>query len=438
MKLHLILSALGSLLLNLAGAESLKFTPPPLPGTPVAAFNVRDFGATGDGVTKDTVAFEKAFAAAVARPGSEVFVPAGNYLIASLVLPGRTTLRLAKDALLQGTDNFADYPVEIWRWEGREVPSHRALLSARDQSGISIVGEGTIRGIDQMASQLSPHRPMLIELMRCTNVVIAGVRLENFNVWCLHPTYCENVLITNVTFFTRGRTSDGIDPDSSRRVLITDCEFDTGDDSIAIKSGLGQEGARIGLASEDIVIRNCRFKAGHGGVALGSECSGGIRRVTVEDCDFGPGVRWASFYFKSRPGRGAFIEDITARNNVSASKRAIWILFNYQWTPDTQGVPGEAGLTRTARLRFENLTVKGGRLMEAVGLEAKPIDGLELINVQGTCAKGLLLAHARNVVLKEMQVTGYDGPWLRTENVEGIGLDGAVTVDAEAVTTNKP
>jgi len=438
MKLQLILLAVSSLFLNQAAAESLKFTPPPLPGQPAGSFNVRDFGATGDGVTKDTAAFEKAFAAAAALPSSEVFVPAGKYLLASLVLPGRTTLRLAKDALLQGTDNFADYPVEIWRWEGREVPSHRALLSARDQSGISIVGEGTIRGNDQMASHLSPHRPMLIELMRCTNVVIAGVRLENFNVWCLHPTYCEDVLITNVTFFTRGRTSDGIDPDSSRRVLITDCEFDTGDDAIAIKSGLGQEGARIGLPSEDIVIRNCRFKAGHGGVALGSECSGGIRRVTVEDCDFGPGVRWASFYFKSRPGRGAFIEDITARNNVSASKRAIWILFNYQWTPDTQGVPGEAGLTRTARLRFENLEVRGGRLMEAVGLVEKPIDGLELINVHGQCAKGLLLAHARNVVLQEINIRGYKGPRLRTENVTGAGIEDAVTVDAEAVTTNKP
>jgi hypothetical protein len=422
-----------------AMAESAGFEAPPMPGKPVESFNVRDFGATGDGTTKDTAAFEAALAAAAAKPGSEVRVPPGEYLIASIVLPSKTTLRVDEKAKIQGTDEFGDYPVETWRWEGREVPAHRALISARDATDIAIIGGGTIRGNDVMQAQLSPHRPMLVELMRCKRVVIAGVRLENFNVWCLHPTYCEDVLIDGVRFHTRGRTSDGIDPDSCRRVLIRNCVFDTGDDAIAIKSGLGQEGARIGLPSKDIIIRDCHFKAAHGGVAFGSECSGGIRRVTVENCDFGPGVRWATFYMKSRPGRGAFIEDITARDNVSASKRAIWILFNYQWTPDSQGIPGEKGLTRAARLRFENLTVKGGRLMEAVGLEASPIDGLELVNVKGTCAKGLLMAHARNVVVEDLDIEGYKGARIRIENVEGRGLEGVVRVtNAEALTTNQP
>jgi hypothetical protein len=422
-----------------AVAESLAFDPPPMPEKPVASYNVRDYGAKGDGKTRDTGAFEAALAKAAVKPGSEVRVPPGDYLIGSIVLPTKTTLRVEKDAKIQGTDDFADYPVETWRWEGREVPAHRALVSARNAEDIAIIGGGTIRGNDVMQSHLSPHRPMLVELMRCKRVVIAGVRLENFNVWCLHPTYCEDVLIDGVHFHTRGRTSDGIDPDSSRRVMIRNCVFDTGDDAIAIKSGLGQEGARIGLPSEDIIIRDCQFKAAHGGVAFGSECSGGIRRVTVENCDFGPGVRWASFYMKSRPGRGAYIEDITARNNVSASKRAIWILFNYQWTPDTQGVPGKAGLTRAARLRFENLTIKGGRLMEAVGLKEAPIDGLDLINIQGTCAKGPLLAHARNVRVENLDIEGYKGARIRLENVEGSGIEDAVAVkDAEGLTTNKP
>jgi polygalacturonase len=393
-------------------------------GQAVPVYDVRAFGATGDGVTKDTSSFEKALAACAASPiGGEVQVPAGKYLIGSIVLPSRTTLRVMKDALIQGTDDFNDYPLKKCRWEGLEVPAHRALISARNAEHIAIIGKGTIRGNSVMKPKLNPHRPMLIEMMNCTNIVFADLRLENFNTWCLHPVYCTDILATNLHFVTQGINSDGFDPDSCQRVRIGNCRFDTGDDCIAIKSGIGKEGARIGKPSEDITIRNCHFVRGLGGVALGSECSGGIRRVTVENCIFEKGVKWAALYLKSRPGRGAFLENFTARDIASSASRTIWIDFNYNYTPDQQGIEGAAGLTRTGGIRIERLKINGGTLMEAIGHFEKPIDGFYLGDIQGTCNKGVRLTNARNVELKNIGVTGFEGPLLQITEVQGVGLE---------------
>ncbi len=163
------------------------------------------------------------------------------------------------------------------------------------------------------------------------------------------------------------------------------------------------------------MVSDCHFIRGGGGVALGSECSGGIRRVKIERCVSEKDISAAALYLKTRPGRGAFLEDVTATDLVSSARRAIWIQFDYKFTADPQGIPGEAGNTRSGGIRVENLRIEGGTLLDAVGLEEKPIQGFYLSGVRGTCAHGMILQNANGVTLHDINVTGYAGPLLSTK-----------------------
>jgi len=182
-------------LLTLASCTSMKKSP-----APPAAFDVRAMGATGDGKTKDTAAFQKALdAAAVSKHGGEVFVPSGKYVIGSIVMSSNTTLRLDKDATLQASPDVADYPLMTIRWEGKWRDGRRALIYAKSAKHIAIVGGGTIVGPFELANLRHPRGPCLIEPIDCEDV-----RLEDFHVryrrmWTIHLTYCENVLAKNLT-----------------------------------------------------------------------------------------------------------------------------------------------------------------------------------------------------------------------------------------------
>ena len=159
-----------------------------------ASLNVRAFGATGDGTTKDTAAFQKALDACAAAGGGEVVVPAGNYLIGSIELKSHTTLRLEKDAHLLGSPDLDDYPVMKVRWEGKWIDGHRALISAHGANDIGIVGPGKISGNPALGGRQMPRRPVIIEPINCTDVLFEGFATEHRSMWSIHPTYCENVV----------------------------------------------------------------------------------------------------------------------------------------------------------------------------------------------------------------------------------------------------
>ena len=133
-------------------------------------------------------------------------------------------------------------------------------------------------------------------------------------MWLLHPLLCQNVIVRKVTLASHGPNNDGCDPESCRDVLIEKCTFDTGDDCIAIKSGRGRDGRQAAVPSENIVIRDCQMKDGHGGVVLGSEMSGGIRNVYVENCKMGSPNLVRAIRLKSNSSRGGFLENLFVRN----------------------------------------------------------------------------------------------------------------------------
>ena len=392
-----------------------------------ASHSVRDFGAVGDGKTLDTVAIQNALDTVANDGGGEVLIPAGRYITGSLILKSHATLRLEEGATLFGSPNPNDYPIIRARWEGIETNCHRALISANAAEDITITGLGVIEGCPKVGQLRNPRGPTVIEFNECTNVCVEEVTIKSSRMWTLHPAYCHNVRILRVTVETTGSNSDGIDPDSCQMVLIDGCTFSTGDDNIAIKSGKGQEGARIGRPCEDIVITNCTFLKGYTSIAFGSELSGGIRRVHISNCTFKQGR--AALQFKSRSGRGAYLEDITADHLVVGPEPLLEMTTNYRFNPDPQGVPGIAGLTRFSNIRISDVQIDAKQLMSVEGTTEKPVDGLYISRVTGTVAAGSDIQHASNVVLADIRLDGISGPHYFTNNVSGIGFKSAAPIN---------
>jgi polygalacturonase len=411
-------------------SPSPAVAPVPKPGV---TLNVRDFGATGDGATKDTAAIQQAIDRCWALGGGEALVPAGNYLTGALALKSNTILRLEKDAAIIGTPDFADYPITQVRWEGKWIPGRIALIYAIDANRIGVVGPGKIVGNPALGGRPDPLRhPALIEPINCNDI-----RFEDFStsynlMWSLHATYCENVSIKNLTIRSTGGNGDGIDIDSCKHVRIDGCDIATGDDCISLKSGRGMEAYTLLKTTEDVHITNCTFAdAIFACIGIGSETSGGIRNVRVEHCKF-TRARTFALYIKSRPGRGAFIEDIVADDLDVSGTDGGFLRFNILGSgiQDQDPVPGDEGIPTIKNYNFSNIRVTGCPvLVDGAAVHPnKPLDGFSLVNVTGTCAKGISLANAKNVDIKGIKVTGFTGPLIGINNVTGEGLAGAATI----------
>src|SRR5213594_542198 len=154
----------------------------------------------------------------------------------------------------------------------------------RPRSRLFDMGEKGVPVEQRVMGEGSFLRPNFIQPYRCRNVLIEGVTIQNSPMWEIHPVLCSNIIVRGVKISSHGSNNDGCDPESCQDVLIEDCVFDTGDDCIAIKSGRNNDGRRVNVPSENIIIRNSTMKDGHGGVVMGSECSGGIRNVFIENC----------------------------------------------------------------------------------------------------------------------------------------------------------
>jgi len=391
-----------------------------------APLDVRTFGAVGDGKMKDTAAFQKALDACAAAGGGEVMAPAGNYLIGSIELKSRTTLRLEKDAHLLGSPDLADYPVIKVRWEGKWIDGHRALVSAHDAHHIGIVGPGKLSGNPALGGRQMPRRPVLIEPINCTDIRLADFSTEHRSMWSIHLVYCQDIRGENLTIRSTGGNGDGIDVDSCKHVRIEGCDIATGDDCIAIKSGRGMEGYRLARPSEDVLIRNCTFADTiFACIGIGSETSGGIRNVRIEHCKFTQ-ARTFAIYIKSRPGRGAFIEDISARDLEVATAPGGFLRINLlsSGIQDPEPVPGNEGIPSAKNYRFSDVKVNCGTLVNAASISpVKPLDGFSIANVTGKCADGVSLANITHAKLRNIHVTGYEGAFLTQTNVQGVGVE---------------
>jgi len=405
------------------------------PAKPAVKLNVRDYGATGDGKTKDTLAIQQTIERCSVFGGGEVVVPAGDYLAGALSLRSNVVLRVEEGATLNGSPDMADYPLAQVRWEGHWIKGYSSFINATDAENIGLAGPGRIigtpteRGRVDRASGM--RLPALIEFNNCKNVRVEDCYTQNFGMWSIHPVYCENITFKNVTVKSG---ADGIDVDSCKHTIIDGCTFETGDDSISLKSGRGAEGNDIGRVCEDTLIINCTLiDQGFANIGIGSETSGGVRGVRIEKCKF-IHARTHAIFIKSRVGRGAFVEDVSATDcDVSGMGQGFLQITNTNTgkSDEAASVIGEAGIPLFKNFRFTNMRVTDmPSLVDARLLTpAKPLDGLTLVNITGTCKKGMELAYMKNVHLAGIKVTGFDGPLLATAHVTGTGLAGAAKLD---------
>jgi len=418
-----------SLTICCSGAANLQSTNAAL--QPAREFNVRDFGAKGDGESFDTEPIQKALDECGKAGGGIVRVPPGTYLIKPVSLRGQTTLVIESGAVLQATTNHQAFMKEPGDWQkakssGDFVP----LISGVDLTNVAITGNGTIDGAGQVwwgpaeearrkTSGFTLPRPRLIILTRCKNVRIKGVTLRNAPSFHLVPTDCEDVWIEGVTILAPDESpnTDGIDPSVSRRVVITNCVIDVGDDNVAIKSGRKMPGREF--ACEDIIVANCVFRHGHG-MSIGSETVGGVRNVLVKNClleGTENGLR-----IKTARGRGGLIENIVYTNITLNNCRPypITITCYYPKIPDTdtpQAVTPETPKIRNVRIR----DVRGTGVRAAgviIGLPESIIEDVLLENVELAAPRGLTVRNAKAVQLKDVRLKIDQGEPLIVQDAE--------------------
>ena len=387
--------------------------------------NVRDFGAKGDGITKDTAAIQKALDACGTNGGGTVLLPEGIFLTGSLVLHADTTLQLSPRASLLGSPDIADYPLENVRWEGEFRDGHRALLSASNAANVTING-GAIFGPPVTLGNLrNPRGPVLIELTGCTNAVLENFTTQYQRLWSIHVLFCKNLTARNLIIRTVSANGDGMDVDSCDGVTIDRCDINTGDDAISLKSGRGLAAQNSNRPTQHVVIRDCRLQSSlFAALGLGTEMSGGIRDVKIQNCVIAG--RQNAILIKSRDGRGGFMENISGENLiVLKSPTFIGIDLMKKGIQATDPVPGDVEKwPRVQNLRFKNIRVQEvGALVEGTDVPAaRPLDGFTLADISGTCSRAISIANMTNVNFSAIKVTGFTGALVKTENVHGTGL----------------
>jgi polygalacturonase len=335
--------------------ELLKNISPPV--FPNKVFDITKYGAIGDGKTDCTRAFKKAIEKCSKEGGGTVLVPKGTYLTGAIHLKSNVNLNVSKEAVIKFSPNPKKYlPLVYTRWEGVECMNYSPLIYAYEQENIAITGEGILDGSgaddtwwswkgnknagweDGKPSQKEARknlfdmgekgipvaerkfgegfylRPNFFAPYKCKNILLEGVTFRNSPMWFLNPVLCKNVSIVGVTTEGLGPNNDGCDPESCTDVLIRNCYFNNGDDCIAIKSGRNNDGRRVNVPCENIIIQGCRMKEGHGGVSIGSEISGSVRNVYVEDCMMDSPNLDRMLRIKTNAIRGGIVENIYFRN----------------------------------------------------------------------------------------------------------------------------
>jgi polygalacturonase len=406
-------------------------------------FDVRQFGAAGDGKTLDTAAIQKALDACGKAGGGIVQLPAGVYRSKPLTIRDRTTLQIDAGATLQATDEPADFQNPD---RGRGT-NYINFLSGRNLADVAIVGPGAIDGAGarwwvpaeearRKKSGYTLPRPNLIVLTGCRNVRLENITLQNSPKFHFVPVDCDGVIVSNVNITAppRSPNTDAIDPSASRNVLITRCRIDVGDDNIAIKSGHKIAGREF--AAEDITVTDCVFLHGHG-VSIGSETLGGVRNVTVRNCTFENtenGIR-----IKSQRGKGGVVEniiyqDLTMKNVDPAITFTCYYMNNSAQDPVSPTIPKEgaeapvAGNTPLYRnIHIRNLSATSQRSAgQILGLPESQISDVVLENVQITAGTaGLTIKNAKGIRLNQVQITAAKGPPFILDNAQVEGLENA-------------
>ncbi len=416
------------------------------PKFPKRDFAITKFGAKGDGVTDCTQAFRDAIAACHKAGGGRVVAPAGAWLTGAIHLQSNVNLHVTANATIKFSKDAEKYlPIVFSRWEGMELMNYSPFIYAFEQENIAVTGAGVLDGqshesfwrwhgnkkygwqegmpnqkadraklyemmdkgvpVEQRIFGAGHHlRPQFIQPYRCQNVLIEGVTIKDSPMWEVHPVLCKNVTVRGVKISSHGPNNDGCDPESCQDVLIENCFFDTGDDCIAIKSGRNGDGRRLNAPTENIIIRGCVMKDGHGGITVGSEISGGVRNLFAENCRLDSPNLDHALRVKNNASRGGLLENFYFRNITvgQVAHAVITIDFNYE-----EGAKG--GFTPVMR-NYVVEKLRSGKSkhgFDIQGLANAPVYDVRLSDcVLENVESGNVIANVKGATLKNVRLNG--------------------------------
>lgn len=399
-------------------------------------FTITDYGAVGDGKTNCTQAINKAISAANKAGGGRVVVGPGTYLTGAIYLKSNVNLYISQGAVIKfSTDPNHYLPAVFTRWEGVECMNYSPLIYAYGEKNIAVTGKGTLdgqgsndnwwkwrkelqrqdreelfaQGRDGVAVEKRLYggkylRPSMIEPVKCSNILIEGIKIINGPFWHIHPVLSQNIIVRNVRVEGIGPNNDGCDPESCKDVLIEGCYFDTGDDCIAIKSGRNNDARRVNVPSENIIIRDCIMKAGHAGVAVGSEITGGARNIFVEKCTMDDPNLDRAIRLKTNAVRGGFIENVYVRDVAVGQVKEAVLLIDFFY-PDV-----EKGNYKPVvhNINMENVTSKKSKY----ALFLRGFDDAQIIDVRlknctlDNVTDTDVISNVKNLVLDNVKING--------------------------------
>ena len=421
------------------------------PQFPAHTVNVVDHGAAEGGDVKNTEAFARAIAACAEAGGGRVLVPAGRWLTGPIHLRSNLELHLAEDAEIVFSDRFEDYlPPVLVRVGGIELYNYSPLIYAHDCANVAITGPGRLDGnakawwpwktketkeffalgargvpVEQRVygTPEAAIRPSFVVFFNCRDVLMEGFTIGGGPNWTIHPVYCENVIIRRVHVLTEGPNNDGIDPDSCRNVLVEHCVFDTGDDCVVLKSGYNEEGRRVARPTENVVMRWCSSRRGHGGLVIGSEMSGDVRNVYVHDCEFEGTDR--AVRIKSRADRGGVVERVWAENLRLKDMRYEAVILNMDYTADRSQI--SAGPPPKFRdIHVKNLVCDGApAAVRIVGLEDSLIENVTFENIDITSTKGVIARWVKGLEFTNVVITPREGAAFDLSDASDVTITGA-------------
>ena len=427
-------------------------------------YNVLTYGAKNDSSKICTKAISDAINAASKEGGGIIYFPAGKYLTGPIHLKSNITIFIDAGAELHFSDNFDDYlPMVPSRFEGTTVNSFSPLFYAYKAENITITGRGIINGHGQkwwaMLYKLMDKnntertkwqdefaknnkdairpgepstfdrgflRPPFIQPMFCKNVLVEGITIINSPFWTVNPEFCENVTVTGVTIANpKSPNTDGINPESCKYVHINNCHISVGDDCITIKSGKDIDGRKLAVPAENYTITNCTMLSGHGGVVIGSEMSGDVRKITISNCVFDGTDR--GIRIKTARGRGGIVEEVRVSNIIMKNIKEQAVVLDMKYTKAAPEPVSE----RTPKFRNIHLSNITGQTKDAIfinGLEEMPVENITFNDIQFDAQRGVTIKEAKNIEFHNVTITTTEGSALVAENVSGLTIDNVKTM----------
>lgn len=422
--------------------------------------NIVDHGADRSGKIKCTNVINNLIDSLSGSGGGTLVFPAGTFLTGPIVMKSNITLYLDAGSVVSFSDDFDDYlPMVRSRWEDVRVKNFKSQIYAYQCENISIRGDGRFEGNgrkwwDFMRSVMSGQtvdnkwqeifrkeneallatnqyikgknnflRPPMVTTYECKNILIEGVSFSNPPFWTLMPAFSENVTITGITIENPGNSpnTDGIDPSSCRNVHISDCHISVGDDCIVIKSGRDEDGREAGRATENITITNCTMLEGHGGVVIGSEMSGNVRRITITNCIFEGtdiGIR-----IKTMRGRGGVVEDVRVSNVIMYNIVNEGVLITLRYQP-TQAEPLSERTPAVRNVHLSNINIRNAQRPVAIyGLEEREVSAVSFNDIRSFSNKGILLENTSGISFHDIEMDISEGSPLEAKDSRDISWD---------------